>query len=104
MPPAAWASVPSACSAATSCPTRSRPWSSPSIRHSRGISEAALSFIGVGIKPPTPSCGQMVGEGQQFIRSYWHLCVFPAIAIAVTMLSFTFFGDGVRDALDPKMK
>jgi oligopeptide transport system permease protein len=66
--------------------------------------EAALSFIGVGINPPTPSWGQMVGENQQFLRSYWHLCVFPSIAIAVTMLSFTFFGDGVRDALDPKMK
>ena len=50
------------------------------------FTEAALSFIGVGINPPTPSWGQMVGEGQQFIRSYWHLCVFPAIAIAVTML------------------
>jgi oligopeptide transport system permease protein len=46
----------------------------------------------------------MVGENQQYLRSYWHLCVFPAIAIAVTMLSFTFFGDGVRDALDPKLK
>ena len=68
------------------------------------FTEAALSFIGVGINPPTPSWGQMVGEGQQFIRSYWHLAVFPAIAIAITMLSFTFFGDGVRDALDPKMK
>jgi oligopeptide transport system permease protein len=68
------------------------------------FTEAALSFIGVGINPPTPSWGQMVGEGQQYIRSYWHLCVFPSIAIAVTMLAFTFFGDGVRDALDPKMK
>jgi len=68
------------------------------------FTEAALSFIGVGINPPTPSWGQMVGEGQQYIRSYWHLCVFPSIAIAVTMLSFTFFGDGVRDALDPKLK
>jgi oligopeptide transport system permease protein len=67
------------------------------------FTEAALSFIGVGINPPTPSWGQMVGEGQQFIRSYWHLCVFPSIAIAITMLSFTFFGDGVRDALDPKL-
>src|SRR5439155_1716919 len=63
------------------------------------FTEAALSFIGVGINPPTPSWGQMVGEGQQYIRSYWHLCVFPSIAIAITMLSFTFFGDGVRDAL-----
>jgi oligopeptide transport system permease protein len=68
------------------------------------FTEAALSFIGVGINPPTPSWGQMVGEGQQYLRSYWHLCVFPSIAIAVTMLSFTFFGDGVRDALDPKLK
>src|SRR5882672_4619071 len=41
------------------------------------FTEAALSFIGVGINPPTPSWGQMVGEGQQYIRSYWHLCVFP---------------------------
>jgi oligopeptide transport system permease protein len=68
------------------------------------FTEAALSFIGVGINPPTPSWGQMVGEGQQYLRSYWHLCVFPSIAIATTMLSFTFFGDGVRDALDPKQK
>jgi ABC-type dipeptide/oligopeptide/nickel transport system permease subunit len=68
------------------------------------FTEAALSFIGVGINPPTPSWGQMVGENQQFLRSYWHLCVFPSIAIAATMLSFTFFGDGVRDALDPRMK
>jgi oligopeptide transport system permease protein len=68
------------------------------------FTEAALSFIGVGINPPTPSWGQMVGEGQQYIRSYWHQAVFPSIAIAVTMLAFTFFGDGVRDALDPKMK
>ncbi len=68
------------------------------------FTEAALSFIGVGINPPTPSWGQMVGENQQFLRSYWYLCVFPSIAIAITMLSFTFFGDGVRDALDPRMK
>jgi ABC-type dipeptide/oligopeptide/nickel transport system permease subunit len=68
------------------------------------FTEAALSFIGVGINPPTPSWGQMVGENQQFLRSHWYLCVFPSIAIALTMLSFTFFGDGVRDALDPKMK
>src|SRR5262245_19494895 len=68
------------------------------------FTEAALSFIGVGINPPTPSWGQMVGDGQQYLRSYWHLCVFPSIAIAITMLSFTFLGDGVRDALDPKLK
>lgn len=68
------------------------------------FTEAALSFIGVGINPPTPSWGQMVGEGQQYLRTYWHLSVFPSVAIAVTMLAFTFLGDGVRDALDPKLK
>ncbi len=68
------------------------------------FTEAALSFIGVGINPPTPSWGQMVGEGQQYIRTYWHLSIFPSIAIAITMLSFTFLGDGIRDALDPKLK
>jgi oligopeptide transport system permease protein len=67
------------------------------------FTEAALSFIGVGITPPTPSWGQMVGESQQFIRSYWHLCVFPAIGIATIMLAFTFLGDGLRDALDPRL-
>lgn len=68
------------------------------------FTEAALSFIGVGITPPTPSWGQMVGEGQPFLLSAWHLCVFPALAIAVTMLAFTFLGDGVRDALDPRLQ
>ena len=68
------------------------------------FTEAALSFIGVGINPPIPSWGQMVGEGQQYLRSSWHLCVVPSVAIAITMLSFTFLGDGVRDALDPKLK
>lgn len=67
------------------------------------FTEAALSFIGVGISPPTPSWGQMVGENQQFIRSYWYLCVFPAMGIATIMLAFTFLGDGLRDALDPRL-
>jgi len=68
------------------------------------FTEAALSFIGVGINPPTASWGQMVGEYQQYMLSYWYLCVFPSVAIALTMLSFTFVGDGVRDALDPKLR
>jgi len=68
------------------------------------FTEAALSFIGVGVNPPTASWGQMVGEYQQYILSYWYLCVFPSVAIALTMLSFTFVGDGVRDALDPKLR
>ncbi len=68
------------------------------------FTEASLSFIGVGISPPTPSWGQMVGEYQQYIRSYWYLVTFPAIAIGLTMLAFSFLGDGLRDALDPRMK
>lgn len=68
------------------------------------FTEAALSFIGVGISPPTPSWGQMVGEYQTYIRSYWYLATFPTIAIGLTMLAFSFLGDGLRDALDPRMK
>ena len=68
------------------------------------FAEAALSFIGVGINPPMPSGGQMVGEYQQYLRSNWHMAAFPAIAIAFTMLSFTFLGDGLRDALDPRTR
>jgi oligopeptide transport system permease protein len=67
------------------------------------FAEAALSFIGIGIDPPTPSWGQMVGEYQQYLRSSWWLAAFPSAAIALTMLSFTFVGDGIRDALDPRM-
>jgi oligopeptide transport system permease protein len=67
------------------------------------FAEAALSFIGIGVNPPMPSWGQMVGEHQQYLRSSWWLAAFPAAAIAATMLSFTFLGDGIRDALDPRM-
>lgn len=66
------------------------------------FAEATLSFIGVGISPPTPTWGQMISEGYQSLRSLWHLATFPVIAIALTMLSFSFFGDGIRDALDPR--
>ena len=68
------------------------------------FSEASLSFLGVGINPPTPSWGQMIGrDGISNISYYWHLAFFPAIMIALTMLGFTLMGDGLRDALDPKM-
>ncbi len=66
------------------------------------FTEASLSFIGVGIKPPRPSWGQMVGLYFKYLQSYWYLAVFPAIAIAIVMMAFTFFGDGLRDALDPR--
>ena len=67
------------------------------------FTEATLSFFGVGINPPTPSWGQMVGQYQTYLRSAPHMAILPALCIAFTMLSFTFFGDGLRDALDPKM-
>jgi oligopeptide transport system permease protein len=66
--------------------------------------EVFLSFIGLGVDPPTPSWGAMISEGSQSIRSYPHMVLFPALALAITMFAFNFLGDGLRDALDPKMK
>lgn len=68
------------------------------------FSEAALSFIGIGVKPPTPSWGSMVQDGYQAIFGSLHLVLAPAAAIAVVMLAFTFLGDGLRDALDPRSR
>ena len=67
------------------------------------FAEAGLSFLGLGINPPTPSWGQMLGVAGNYIGYYWHLALFPGLAIAFTMLGFTLFGDGLRDALDPRM-
>ena len=68
------------------------------------IFEATLSFLGVGIKPPTPSWGSMVNDGfATFTANPWGVLL-PAVCISVVMMAFTFFGDGVRDALDPRMK
>ena len=66
--------------------------------------EAFLSFIGLGVDPPTPSWGAMISEGITSMRSHPHLAIFPGIALALTMLCFNFLGDGLRDALDPRMK
>jgi oligopeptide transport system permease protein len=66
------------------------------------FTEAALSFLGLGVRSPTPSWGQMVGEGVANIRYYWHLALFPSVMIALTMAGFTLLGDGVRDVLDPR--
>ncbi len=68
------------------------------------LTEAVLSFIGIGVKPPTATWGVMINEGfAVFAASPWPV-MFPAICIAIVMLSFTFVGDGLRDALDPRMK
>lgn len=66
--------------------------------------EAGLSFLGVGIPPPTPSWGQMINLGISFMFYYWHLALFPTLALAITVLVVTMFGDGLRDALDPTLK
>ena len=66
--------------------------------------EAVLSFLGVGIQPPTPTWGQMVFDGYEAIYANPTSVVFPALAIGFTLLAFTFVGDGLRDALDPRMR
>jgi oligopeptide transport system permease protein len=66
--------------------------------------EATLSYLGVGIPPPTPSWGIMISDGNQAIFAYPHQVLVPALALAITMLSFSFIGDGLRDAIDPRMR
>src|SRR5438309_2929615 len=66
--------------------------------------EAVLSFLGVGIQPPTPTWGQMVFDGYEAIYANPSGVVFPALAIGFTLLAFSFIGDGLRDALDPRMR
>ena len=67
------------------------------------FTEAGLSFLGFGINDPLPSWGKMVADSSSYIRVYWHLGLFPTLLIAITMLSFSFVGDGLRDALDPQL-
>jgi oligopeptide transport system permease protein len=66
--------------------------------------EVFLSFIGLGVDPPTPSWGSMISEGAKAIRSYPNQVLFPAIILSLTMFAFNFLGDGLRDALDPRMR
>ena len=66
--------------------------------------EAFLSFIGLGINPPTPSWGAMIADGAPMIRTYPNQAIFPALALAITMFAFNFLGDGLRDALEPRMR
>lgn len=68
------------------------------------LAEATLAYLGVGVQPPRASWGSLIAEGQRYMRSEPHLVAFPAIAIAMALVGFTFLGDGLRDALDPKLK
>ncbi|MBX3053960.1 MAG: ABC transporter permease [Caldilineaceae bacterium] len=65
--------------------------------------EAGLSFLGIGINDPIASWGKMVGVSGAYVRVSWHMALFPTLAIALAMLGFSFLGDGLRDALDPKL-
>ena len=67
------------------------------------FTEAGLSFLGFGINDPLPSWGKMIADSLAYVRVYWYLGLFPTVALALTMLSFSFVGDGLRDALDPRM-
>jgi oligopeptide transport system permease protein len=66
--------------------------------------EASLSFLGIGVNPPTPSWGLMIADGITNMRSHPHMLISPALTLGVTLLAFTFLGDGLRDAMDPHMK
>lgn len=68
------------------------------------LSEATLSFLGLGIPPPAPSWGTMIEEARQFYTIYPHVMLFPGLAIALTVLAFNFIGDGLREYLDPKQR
>ena len=66
--------------------------------------EAMLSFLGIGVNSPTPSWGQMISDGLYYIQFYWHLPLFPSIFLTLTVLSLSLVSDGLRDALDPKVR
>ncbi len=68
------------------------------------LTESALSFLGIGVQPPTPSWGNMLIIGKQTLGSAWWLSVFPGVAILITVLGYNLLGEGVRDALDPRLK
>ncbi len=68
------------------------------------LTESALSFLGIGVQPPTPSWGNMLIIGKQTLGSAWWLSVIPGLAILITVLGYNLLGEGVRDALDPRLK
>ena len=68
------------------------------------MTATGLSFLGLGVPAPTPEWGAMASSSRAYIRDYWWLVTFPGLAIMLTAFSFNLFGDGLRDALDPKLK
>jgi len=68
------------------------------------LTEASLSFLGLGVQPPTPSWGNMVADGRDALIDAWWIATFPGIAIVITVIAFNLLGDGLRDALDPRLR
>ena len=68
------------------------------------LDAAALGFLGLGAQPPTPEWGTMLADALQFYQRAWWLLAFPGLAILVTVMAFNLLGDGLRDALDPKLR
>ena len=68
------------------------------------LTAAGLGFLGLGVQPPTPEWGAILNEGRVFLRVAWWLTTFPGLAIMITVLAFNFLGDGLRDALDPRLR
>ncbi len=68
------------------------------------LTEAGLSFLGLGVQPPTPSWGNIINEGRDSLLNHWWISTFPGVAILTTVVCFNLIGDGVRDALDPRMR
>lgn len=68
------------------------------------LAAATLSFLGLGIQPPNPEWGAMLSSARQYIRDYWHMTTFPGLAIVIIIYALNVLGDGLRDALDPRLK
>lgn len=66
------------------------------------LTESALSFLGIGVQPPTPSWGNILTSGKDYIEFAWWLSLFPGLAILITVLAYNLLGEGIRDALDPR--
>ena len=68
------------------------------------LAESGLSFLGLGVQPPTPSWGNILNVGRSNIEIAWWLSIFPGLAILVTVLAYNLLGEGLRDALDPRLR
>ena len=68
------------------------------------MAASSLSYLGLGVQPPNPEWGAMLSAGKSYILNYPYMCLAPGIVIAITVLSLNLMGDGLRDALDPKLK